>query len=236
MRSAVREHGPEIGLAVLTAAMVGAMYASPDWQAVPFHVVWVTLTVLYGFRLWRPRATLAILAVIAVVTAIPLLTAGPLDERRLGELAEVPLMTAMFMVMTLHVRQRIRVLHELRRVSQRERDFVSDASHQLRTPITVARGHAELIQTAHAGTETAADAAVVVGELERLSRISERLLLLAASERPGFLVLEPVALGELVRGAAARWEHCPTARGRSVPSRTAPSSSTASVSMPRWTP
>ena len=39
----------------------------------------------------------------------------------------------------------------------------------------------------------------------RLQRISDRLLILASAEHPGFLMLEPVALGELVEDAAARW-------------------------------
>jgi signal transduction histidine kinase len=205
MRCAPRDHIPELLFAAFTAAMVGAMYASPDWQAIPFHLVWVSLTVLYGFRLWRADTTLALLGGVAVLTATPVLTAGELDERRLGELAEIPLMTAMFMVMTWHVRQRLDALQELRRAARRERDFVSDASHQLRTPITVARGHAELILAAHPGTQTADDASVVLGELERLSRISERLLVLAAAEQPGFLELEPVNLSDLVRAASTRW-------------------------------
>lgn len=209
MRSALRDHLPEVAFGALTAAMVAAMYASHDWQAIPFHLVWVSLTVLYGFRLWRPETTLALLGGVAVVTGIPLLTTGALDARRLGELAEIPLMTAMFMVMTWHVRQRLTALQELRRAGQRERDFVSDASHQLRTPITVARGHAELIVAAHPGTQTADDAAVVVGELERLSRVSERLLVLAAAEQPGFLELEPVSLGEVVQAACTRWGALP---------------------------
>ena len=55
-------------------------------------------------------------------------------------------MSAMFMAMVWHARRRLDALEQVRRAHERERDFVSDASHRLRTPITVARGHAELIQ------------------------------------------------------------------------------------------
>jgi signal transduction histidine kinase len=209
MRFALRDHVPELAFAAVTAAMVAAMYLTPDWQAVPFHAVWVSVTVLYGFRLWRAQRTLALLAGLAVVTGLPIVTAGELDERRIGELAEIPLMTAMFMVMTWHVRQRLDALREVRRAAERERDFVRDASHQLRTPITVARGHAELIHSATAGTQAADDAEVVIGELDRLSRISERLLVLAACEQPGFLALEPVSLSRLLHATATRWTALP---------------------------
>jgi signal transduction histidine kinase len=49
------------------------------------------------------------------------------------------------------------------------------------------------------------DADVLVHELDRLGRLSERLLLLAAAEAPGFLWLEPVELEQLVVETARRW-------------------------------
>ena len=66
----------------------------------------------------------------------------------LDELAEVPLLAGIFIAMAWHARRRQTALAELRHTTQ-ERDFIRDASHQLRTPITVARGHAELILEAH---------------------------------------------------------------------------------------
>ena len=108
-------------------------------------------------------------------------------------------MSAMFMVMVGHARRRQQALRQVTRAAERERDFVRDASHQLRTPITVARGHAELIRTATAGTQTERDAEVVIDELSRLERTSDHLLILAASEHPASLMLQPVA----ARGACA---------------------------------
>jgi signal transduction histidine kinase len=93
----------------------------------------------------------------------------------------------------------------LRQRVEHEREFLRDASHQLRTPITIARGHAELLREAAPTSEMADDADVLVHELDRLGRLSERLLLLAAAEAPGFLWLEPVELEQLVVETARRW-------------------------------
>jgi two-component system OmpR family sensor kinase len=67
-----------------------------------------------------------------------------------------------------------------------QRDFVSDAGHELRTPITIIRGHLELLDR---DPETLR---IVTDELDRMSRFVEDLLTLAKAERPDFL-----ALGEL---------------------------------------
>jgi two-component system, OmpR family, sensor kinase len=93
----------------------------------------------------------------------------------------------------------------LSRSAARERDFVRDASHQLRTPITVARGHAELIR-ATGDAEVAADADIVIGEMERLSRISDRLLILASAQETRFVARTSVRLDRLLEAAATRWQ------------------------------
>jgi two-component system, OmpR family, sensor kinase len=139
---------------------------------------------------------------------------GPIMAGRLAadESAEVPLMASMFLVMVWHARRRVAAMDEVRRLAsserrvwEREREFVRDASHNLRTPITVARGYAELIRAAHAGTQTSDDAGVVLAELQKLTRISERLLTLARSERPDFLRCAEIDLEDLVNRTASRW-------------------------------
>lgn len=73
-----------------------------------------------------------------------------------------------------------------------QRAFVDDAGHELRTPITIIRGHLEVM--GDEPEDRAATNALVLDELGRMSRIVDDLLLLARAERPGFLRLQPVEL------------------------------------------
>ena len=68
-----------------------------------------------------------------------------------------------------------------------QRAFVSDAGHELRTPITIIRGHLDLLVSGAAPQEEVLE--IVTDELERMSRLVDDLLLLAKSQRPNFLQL-----------------------------------------------
>ncbi|QGV81030.1 sensor histidine kinase [Streptomyces ficellus] len=87
------------------------------------------------------------------------------------------------------------MLDRLERAFAAQREFVDDAGHELRTPITIVRGHLELMGDDPA--EQAETVRLVTDELDRMSRIVEDLLLLAKAERPDFVTPEPVQLGEL---------------------------------------
>jgi signal transduction histidine kinase len=91
------------------------------------------------------------------------------------------------------------------RLLERQREFVRDASHELRTPITVARGHAELLRATSRDPQVVRDADVVIDELARLSRVSERLLALAGAEHEDLLEIRPVDVRELVEETGRRW-------------------------------
>jgi signal transduction histidine kinase len=76
-----------------------------------------------------------------------------------------------------------------------QRRLLSDVSHQLRTPLTVARGHLEVLQrTGGLADEAGADAtvALVVDELDHMRALVERLLLLGRAMEPDFANPEPV--------------------------------------------
>lgn len=77
-----------------------------------------------------------------------------------------------------------------------EQRFVDDAAHELRTPITVIRGHLETLSDDP--KERSQAIALVIDELGRMSRIVTDLLALAKADRPDFLRLDgPVDLAEL---------------------------------------
>jgi two-component system, OmpR family, sensor kinase len=76
-----------------------------------------------------------------------------------------------------------------------QRAFVSDASHELRTPITIVRGHLELL--GDDPEERRETVALVTDELDRMSRFVDDLLLLAKAERDDFLRLDSLELGAL---------------------------------------
>ncbi|MGD9702032.1 MAG: sensor histidine kinase [Acidimicrobiia bacterium] len=78
-----------------------------------------------------------------------------------------------------------------------QRQFLDDASHELRVPLTVVRGNVEILELEPDAEERAAMVTVITNEIERMNRIVEDLLLLARAERPGFLAVEPVDLLEL---------------------------------------
>ena len=206
----------DIAWVLFSLANLYAMLLWPDWETVPFHFIWVSLTILYGFRVWKARPTTVILAFVMVLTGILIWIDVSKGATSLDEITEVPLMAAMFVAMVWHARRRLTAMEETERVSmanlrllERERRFVQDASHELRTPITVALGHAELIQRIAEDPTLTEDAAVIADELMRLRRLANRLLLLAGAEDPEFLHLVPVDVETIVVDAVRRWTATP---------------------------
>ena len=108
--------------------------------------------------------------------------------------------------------ERARVSEENARLLAAQRRFLQDASHQLKTPITIALGHAELLAGSLTDPRHSRDVHVVVGELTRLKSLAEKLLLIATSENSDFLRPEPVALDGFIMEVLRRWR--PTAERR----------------------
>ncbi len=87
------------------------------------------------------------------------------------------------------------MLDRLEAVFRREREFVHDASHELRVPLTVTLGHIEVLE----GTpeDRRRTVALVTDELERMGRIVDDLRLLAEAGHPDFLQPERIDLAGL---------------------------------------
>ncbi len=213
----------DIAWVAFVAINLAAMRLLPAWQTVPFLAIWVSLTVIYGFRLWRIQPTILTLAAVTIATGGIIGVQVLKGQQDADYLAEVPLIALMFLVMVWHGRrrlsateERLAAMDEVQRVSQenlrllkQQRRFLQDASHELGTPITVALGHAELIERAVTNPVVAEDARVVTDELMRLRRLSTRMLLLASAESPDFLHLTPVPVESVVVDALDRWGHTP---------------------------
>jgi signal transduction histidine kinase len=83
-----------------------------------------------------------------------------------------------------------------------QRQFVDDAGHELRTPITIIRGHLEVAEDDP--EERLKTSALVMDELDRMNRIVNDLLLLAKAKQPDFLDLATVEMRSLTEDLHAK--------------------------------
>lgn len=95
----------------------------------------------------------------------------------------------------------------------RERGFVADAGHELRTPLAILRGELELASRPGRSHDYLVGAvATAVEETDRLARLAEDLLLLARSDGADTLRPEPTNLEQLLSAAAERADTLAAAR------------------------
>jgi two-component system, OmpR family, sensor kinase len=109
----------------------------------------------------------------------------------------------------------------IKRLLRAQQDFVADASHQLRTPLTGLRLRLENLADRFRGDgTTAAELDAAMTEIDRLSQIVEELLILSRAgehELPG----ERVDLGEAAARAEKRWRETAGERGVTLDARPA---------------
>jgi signal transduction histidine kinase len=106
-----------------------------------------------------------------------------------------------------------------------QQNFIEDAGHELRTPITIIRGHLELMEDDP--SEQKETRALLLDELDRMSRFVEDLILLAKTEQPDFLHLEIIDIEVLTEEflikaqalANRNWKLDRVARGKMVGDR-----------------
>lgn len=187
-----------------------AMYLLPKQETVPFHLIWLGLFLVFGFTTWQPREMLIMAVAAATVTgAIEIHHAarGYIDW---SQTAEVPASVALAAVIATYLRRRHLALVELARVAEAERRraegrqlLVRKASHELRTPITIARGYTELIAKHLTDKQDMKDAAMVLEELDKLSEITQRLLTLMQID--GDFRRRPLPLRAELEHIVRRW-------------------------------
>jgi hypothetical protein len=113
---------------VFAVANLVAMALVPSWETIPFHFIWISLTLVYGFRVWSPGNTGFVLA------ARDRGDRRVDPERRLhgeqlwGELFEVPLMSAMFLAMVWHARRRQDAVRDLQEEASERAELLRSRS------------------------------------------------------------------------------------------------------------
>jgi signal transduction histidine kinase len=205
----LRRRSIEVLWVVFALANLAAMARWETWETIPFHFIWVSLTLVYGFRVWRVGPTLSILALVFGSTGALILLDVHGGSQLAGELFEVPLMSAMFLAMVWHARRRQQAMRAVEQLAEeraslleRQERFLHDASHELRTPVTIARGHLEVHQRLRAGSP---EIEVALDELQRIERIIQRLLLLATADQPDFIAALEIDVEQFLEEVFMRW-------------------------------
>ena len=197
----------ELAWGSLTLACHAAMIIWPAWQMLPFFLIWISLALVYGVRVWEMRTTLLVLLLVTATSATALSIDVITQHQDWKMLSKVPLMGMLFLVMVWHARGRVGALRasehhadELHAALERQERFIHDASHELKTPVTIARGHLELLRA-----DGKHDVDIALDELRRIDAILGQLLLLATAGQPDFVRLESLELESFLEDVFMRW-------------------------------
>ena len=193
---------PELALALFCVLnLIWIWYVKGGWEALPVHFIFVSVSIVYGLRMWTPRVS--VMALLAFSTPIFFLTlrAIELNEESPAELAEIPLMSLIFLVMVWHVRERQLVV-------DRGRALFDNASHELLTPLTIARGELELLGRGGVTPtleELLETRRVVLEELQRSEVLAAGLLALSRLDGAFSSERFMVSTDDLLESAVERW-------------------------------
>ena len=197
-----------VAFAVLNAAL---MLLFPEQETIPFHLIWISLSLVYGVRPWSHRITAGILVALLVFFSYSIGTSIVSAQVDWQELTEIPLMAMVFLAMLWHVQRREASQRQVEAMATSERRahevkelFVRHCSHEMRTPLAIARGYTELVQHDLVG-QSRDDADVVLHELSRLDHLTGRLVTLAEAYQAHTFAADPVDLAVLVERTASRW-------------------------------
>ncbi len=139
--------------------------------------------ILLGASLWRSLTPLGELAATARSTELQSLDAR-VEVPDTGD--EVAILAREFNTM----------LTRLEDASYAQHEFMASIGHELRTPITIARGHLEMLETLdeHDPAAIQDTAGILRDELGRMGRLVEDLMAIARSDMPDFVRPRPIDL------------------------------------------
>ncbi len=204
----VREiEGQRVGLIAEVSDELDAL----DAIRATLRSVVIGLTVVAGLLTWVISGR-ALRPVAALTTQVREISSGTLSDR-------VPEPSTNDEVGVL-ARTMNSMLGRLETSDLRRRQFVSDASHELRTPVAVLRSEAEVAHRAPGSTTIDRLASVVLGEAQRLEGLVEDLLSLARSDEAKVLTataaidVDEIVLAEVARARSISIDPSAVSAGR----------------------
>ena len=129
---------PEIALGMFCLLNLVWLALWHGAEAFPVHFIFISVSVVFGLRMWTVRSSVLALLAVSVPTFLLIVRAIEMGHETRTELAEVPLMSLLFLVIVWHV-------HKRQLAAEHERALFANASHELMTPLTIAWGELELL-------------------------------------------------------------------------------------------
>lgn len=202
----------DLGLFSFCVAMLISMHIKAGEETIPYHFLFLSLTIVYGFRVWPVGPTMVVIAAVTASTGAIMYIHYLQNYIDGPELAEIWLMPALVVAMVWHARRRaaaqvaVEVMAEQQRdMLERQREFFRNTSHAIRTPVTIARGHLELAEGEMVVPQAREDVGVALRQLDRMTLLSNRLLALAQFDAGEVLPSEPVCFRELFLELGSNW-------------------------------
>lgn len=159
------------------------MVLLPGEETIPFHLGWAGFALAFGLGTWSRRQLVTALVWYTLASGVVLERSWLVGHIPWVETVEIPLMFLLALLMVWNVLRRQGALTEVRRLAEREAQASRDSerlsqltSHELRTPLTIAKGYVDLMQVRAVDVEDIWDLSVVSDELDRLARVSDRLI------------------------------------------------------------
>jgi len=194
----------------LGAACTALMWVWPGEETIPYHVAWASFALAYGLGNWELRRAATGLTLYTFASGAVLVARAGTGVLEWQEASEIPLMAVLMVLVVWHVRRRQLALAAAGAMAERERAQAEDrerltrlTSHELRTPLTIARGYLELLSAREQDPQQVRDLAVVDDELNRLTRVADRLVRVLRLQ--GDTELERVDLDLVLTQTVERW-------------------------------
>jgi signal transduction histidine kinase len=193
-------------LVVLIVCLILALVVVSD-ASIPLHVIAFSTAFVYGARLWPIKAAVRVFALLVVVVSVAATVSSRRSALEVKEVWEIPLYFSLFFVMGWHVKSRIdlaelgRRNEEIRRV--REGDFMADLAHELLTPLTIIRGHADLARRTDSAVSECLE--IVIEESDRIASLVDGILAVSRLDSGETLARELLDLDSFLSTVVEPW-------------------------------